>query len=128
MSIDGRGNWRGAPAVWTLAYGQSFEQGASTGGVLFEAAWYRWATGHAYTRIEISGKQILPEHADTDGVHTDPVSKIGAVTIGYEHPLRANRLGRLAIGGDVTVHAVPFELKESYGVPVSIHVGIRYRR
>jgi hypothetical protein len=77
------------------------------------------------TRISVA-KDILDVGFHPRGVfHRHRQSQVGALTAGYVRDLLRTR--SFGVGADVTVYAVPANLKESYGSPTSFHVFVRYR-
>ena len=77
-----------------------------------------------FLRAELVDKDILEAGGyDPPGfVHPHPLSRVGALTLGYEHRLGAWTHYTLGLGGDVTAHRTPPNLLENYGHPVSLHV------
>ena len=129
-SLGHTGNWLSRPLTWLVAVGRQADVLDRSAGFLVEGTWQAAATSLVYLRGEIAGKNILTagglhppgfEHAHT-------LSTIGALTVGVERSLAVTRAGHFALGGDVTIHAVPAALVDSYGHPVSMHIGLRYRR
>jgi hypothetical protein len=114
-----------AAFVWGLNYhpelsGDSVREFAW----LAEAAWRVRPKDLIYTRAELVDKDILEAGGyDPPGfVHPHPISRVGALTLGYQRELARGRAGRLGLGGDVVVHRTPRNLLEHYGHPVSMHV------
>ena len=56
-----------------------------------------------------------------------PLSRVGAVTLGYLYDVLSSRVGRIGFGGDVTVYHVPQNLRDDYGSPASFHIFLPYR-
>lgn len=129
-SLERTTTWLGRPLTWLLAVGRHADPLDRSAGFLVEGTWQTAARSLVYARGEIAGKNILtagglhPPGAE----HEHTISTIGALTVGVERSLAVTRAGHFAIGGDVTVHAVPAALLDSYGHPVSMHIGLRYRR
>lgn len=79
----------------------------------------------AYLRAEIVETHILEAGAlHPPGLqHPHVLSTVKALTIGYQHRLLTSRTaGALYAGADVTAHATPDNLRDSYGEAVSIHL------
>jgi hypothetical protein len=112
----------------TVAAGRNHEFYGNNDALLVEAAWQRSA--HAvHVRVESAEKNILT----AGGLHppgfTHPhiTSRVGAATAGYAHTLARTRAGRFNAGGDATMHAVPRNLRDSYGTrPYSVHVYLHW--
>jgi hypothetical protein len=112
--------------AWLAAFGQNREVFGNLEAYLFEAT-KRIHRQAFYTRIESVAKDILDAGFHPIGVaHTHRQSQIGALTLGYSRDVAAPSFGRFAIGGDVTGYLVPENLEESYGLPWSFHVFLRY--
>ncbi|HEV3216209.1 MAG TPA: hypothetical protein VGZ27_10825 [Vicinamibacterales bacterium] len=83
---------------------------------------------HLYSRAELVTKDILNAGSDPVGfIDFHPLSRVGALTVGYTRDLNGSNRNRFGLGGDVTMYYVPPNLKKNYGGPVSMHVFVRYR-
>jgi hypothetical protein len=121
-----RGNDRRSLA-WMAAFGQNREIHGNLEAYLFEAT-LRTSENHAfYTRLESVAKDILDVGFHPAGFHRHRQSQVGAFTVGYVRDLARTRFDRLGLGVDVTAYAVPANLEDAYGSPVSVHVFFRYR-
>jgi hypothetical protein len=81
-----------------------------------------------YARAESVAKDILDVGFHPRGVfHRHRQSQVSAFTLGYVHDVRRTPAGLFGIGTDLTAYAVPSNLKESYGSPLSFHIFLRYR-
>ena len=110
------------------AWGQNREVHGNLDAYLFEAT-YRPRLRHAaYTRAELVTKDILNPGRHVPGItHFHPLSRVGALTLGYVYDLIASPKGLVGIGGDITGYLVDENLQDNYGAPVSFHVFVRYR-
>ena len=111
------------------AWGQNRETHGVLDAYLVEAT--RWLTPRdaAYSRAELVVKDLLsPGGRHPQGfAHFHPLSRVGALTVGYVREIVNTRGGRWGAGGDITVHYVPPELKLNYGSPASLHLFLRIR-
>lgn len=121
--------YRGATAAVTVAVGvnhlpQLGARSVNEGALLVDAAWRVRPHDLVFLRAELVDKDILEAGGyDPPGfVHPHPLSRVGALTLGYEHRLGAWTHYTLGLGGDVTAHRTPPNLLENYGHPVSLHV------
>ena len=81
-----------------------------------------------YTRVESVAKDILDNGFHPRGVfHRHRQSQVGALTAGYVRDVLSMHAGTFGVGADITGYAVPANLKDSYGSPLSFHVFLRYR-
>jgi hypothetical protein len=130
-SVDFTGEWRGRPIAWLVAWGRNHERGVgvTSPAWLVEGAWHRSPIDLVFARVEIVDQDILTAGGyDPPGfVHPHELSRVGAVTVGYERNLAATRAGQFFVGADVTGYRTPSNLIESYGHPVSLHVFLQYR-
>lgn len=117
-----------------VAWGRNIEPSLGATGTradawLGEATWTPSPRDLFYTRAELVEKDILTLGGyDPPGfVHPHVLSRIGALTMGYERRLAAGRAGHLGAGGDITGYRVPRNLDDNYGQPWSAHVFLRYR-
>lgn len=111
----------------TVAFGQNREIHGNLEAYLLEAELAAWRGDVFYTRLESVAKDILDVGFHPRGVfHRHRQSQVGALTLGYAHRLARTRAGEFSLGGDVTTFAVPQNLDESYGQPVSVHAFVRY--
>ena len=112
----------------TVAAGRNQEFYGNKDAWLMEGAWQRSA--HAlHLRVESAEKNILT----AGGLHppgfTHPhiTSRVGAATLGYAHTIARARAGRFSLGADATMHAVPRNLRDSYGArPFSAHAYLHW--
>jgi hypothetical protein len=112
-----------------VAWGQNRETHGVLDAYLFETTAHLTGRDVAYTRAELVAKDILGSGSrHLPGFdHFHPLSRVGALTLGYLREVRVAREGRWGVGGDVTVHYVPPNLEFNYGSPASYHVFLRYR-
>lgn len=130
-SVTYTGALRRQPLAVTLACGVARESaiGVTAPACLAEGAW-RWAPrDEVYGRLEILRKDILTQGGyDPPGFeHLHVLSRIGALTAGYEREILKARAGRFGLGADVTFYLRDRNLAGSYGHPVSAHAFLRYR-
>jgi hypothetical protein len=58
-------------------------------------------------------------------IHISP--RGGAATLGYARTIARRRAGRFSLGADATMHAVPRNLRDSYGArPFSVHAYLHW--
>ncbi|HWW83193.1 MAG TPA: hypothetical protein VNZ26_06300 [Vicinamibacterales bacterium] len=119
----------GRQAAWTLSWGENREIHGNLDGYLFEGTIAATSRGSVYGRAELVEKDLLNLGGpDPSGfIEFHPISRIGAITIGYLHDVSRTRWGRVGIGGDLTTYRVPANLADSYGSPHSFHLFIRWR-
>ncbi len=130
-SVSYTGAIRTRPLAVTLACGVARESaiGVAAPACLAEGAW-RWALhDEVYGRLEILSKDILTQGGyDPPGFeHPHVLSRVAALTVGYERQMLQTRAGRFGLGADVTLHLRDRNLDDSYGHPVSAHMFLRYR-
>lgn len=114
--------------AWVLAFGQNREIHGNLEAYLFEASWRAWSRDTFYTRIESVAKDILDVgFHPVNTFHPHRQSQVGAATVGYLRDVFRLRAGEIGLGADVTGYAVPSNLRESYGAPVSFHAFVRFR-
>jgi hypothetical protein len=114
--------------AWTAAFGQNREIHGNLEAYLLEATWRTSARNAFYARAESVAKDILDVgFHPVNTFHPHRQSQIGALTLGYVRDLASMQFGRFGIGADITGYAVPENLHESYGSPVSFHAFLRYR-
>jgi hypothetical protein len=114
--------------AWTAAFGQNREIHGNLEAYLFEAVLRTRAKNAFYTRLESVAKDILDVgFHPVNTFHPHRQSQVGAFTLGYVRDVVQAKIGRFGIGGDMTAYAVPANLKEPYGAPLSFHVFLRYR-
>lgn len=114
--------------AWMAGFGQKREIHGNLEAYLFEASLRATSSDAFYARVESVAKDILDAGFHPRGVfHRHRQSQVGALTAGYVRDLLRTRAGSFGAGADVTVYAVPANLKESYGSPASFHVFVRYR-
>lgn len=111
-----------------LAWGQNRKIYGPQDAYLFEATARITGRDTGYTRAELVNKDMSATGQHPPGAaHLHPLSRVGALTLGYVRDLRVAEEGRWGVGGDVTVYRVPRNLLESYGSPASFHLFLRYR-
>ena len=86
----------------------------------------------AYSRAEFVKKEILGVHVYTPdmGVHQQFLSDVNALTFGIVHDFPwfgFARVGRVGIGGDITVYGMSADLQLGYGGSRSYHTFLRWR-
>ncbi len=115
--------------AWLAAFGQNREIHGNLEAYLFEATMWPSQMNSVYTRVESVAKDILDVgfHPRGGVFHRHRQSQVGAFTIGYIRDVLTMQAGTFGAGADITSYAVPANLKESYGSPLSFHVFIRYR-
>lgn len=114
--------------AWLAAFGQNREIHGNLEAYLFEATIHANARTTFYTRVESVAKSILDAGFHPPGTfHRHRQSQVGALTVGYVRDVLRTRAGGFGAGADVTGYAVPANLKEPYGSPVSFHLFLRYR-
>ncbi len=127
VEYNGATSWK--PFSFTFAVGMN--QHPSLGGdglneyaLLVDAAWRVRPRDLVYTRAELVDKDFLEAGGyDPAGfAHAHPLSRVGALTVGYQRRLTAWGRQTLGLGGDVTVYRTPANLLASYGHPFSAHV------
>lgn len=123
-SIEHTGPVAGRAASLTVAFGENREAFSTEDALLTEFALGLSERATGYLRGEMVEKHIL----EAGGLH--PVglqhphilSKVWALTGGYQHALLTTAGHRFLIGGDITGHVVPQNLREAYGRPTSMHL------
>ena len=114
--------------AWLAAFGQNREIHGNLEAYLFEATIRPSPMSSFYTRVESVAKDILDNGFHPRGTfHRHRQSQVGALTLGYVRDMLTMQAGTFGAGADVTGYAVPANLKESYGSPLSFHVFLRYR-
>jgi len=114
--------------AWTAAFGQKREIHGNLEAYLLEGRMQLRPRDAIYVRAESVAKDILDAGYHPPGIfHRHRQSQVGALTIGYVRDFWMVNETRLGIGGDVTGYAVPANLRDAYGTPVSFHVFLRYR-
>lgn len=91
---------------------------------LADIAWRVRPRDLVYLRGEIADKDILEAGGyDPPGFdHAHPISRVGALTLGYQRRIANFSHGNLGLGGDLTVYRTPANLQLFYGRPLSFHV------
>ena len=111
--------------AWTAAFGQNRDVFGNLEAYLLEGT-RRVHANVIYARAEYVYKDILDAGFHPIGTkHVHRQSPVGALTLGYTRDVLMRAWGHVGIGGDVTGYAVPANLEESYGSPVSFHVFMR---
>ncbi len=125
------GSWHGRPLEALVAVGVNREVhlDITSPAFLVEATWSVTARDKTYARTELVDQDILTAGGyDPPGfLHPHVLSRVGALTAGYERQLFHGRLGHVGAGADATVYLTPPNLIESYGHPFSAHFFLRYR-
>jgi hypothetical protein len=75
-------------------------------------------------RAELVDKDILEAggYDPPEFSHAHPLSRVGALTLGYQRRFAEFAHGNLGIGADATVYRTPANLLTPYGHPVSFHL------
>jgi hypothetical protein len=130
-SVSYAGRFRGRPLDGLVAFGLNREAHlqVTSPAWLVEGAWRASDRDTWLSRAELVDQDILTigGYDPPDFVHPHILSRVGALTVGYDRAIWTLRTGRVAIGGDATIYATPANLAESYGHPFSAHVFLRYR-
>ena len=119
----------------TGAYGQVLEYSANrplSRGGLVEWDLRATSTLTTYGRAELVKKEVIGLHVHTPDMPVHPLylSEVGALTIGAVKDLQMlglDRLGRIGIGGDVTLYDMSVDLEPIFGGSKSFHVFVRWR-
>ena len=130
-SVSFTGDWRARPLAFTLAAGVTRESAFKvTSWVgLAEAAWRIAPRDRVYTRGELLKKNILTQggYHPPGFTHDHVLSRVGALTIGYEREIARTRAGNFGLGADATTYYRDPNLDDNYGHPFSAHLFLRYR-
>jgi hypothetical protein len=91
---------------------------------LVDVAWRMRPNDLVYLRAELVDKDILEAGGyDPPGFdHEHPLSRVGALTLGYQRRIANFSRGNMGLGSDITVYRTPSNLKPFYGRPISFHV------
>ena len=122
------GNWAS-----TILWGRtrSLEDNSLFNSYLFESTMRFHTRNYAWTRIENaerSSELILGENPLPRGFQEQPIGRVQAYTVGYDHDLDLVPHLASAIGAQVTTYGVPDRLKPIYGQhPAGIAVFVRLR-
>jgi hypothetical protein len=119
------------PFAATAAWGENREFTPFRGVAdAFLLEWDLEATGALalYGRTEVLKKEIfgLGFHPKGFG-HPHIFSDIDALTLGAVHDLPFARMGRLGLGGDITVYTMSPDMEPTFGGSRSFHVFLRWR-
>jgi hypothetical protein len=121
----------GRPLEWLVAVGVTRELALALTmpAWLAEATWQVSPRDVWYGRAEWLVKDILtPGGYDPPGFdHPHELSRIGALTVGYERRVAESRAGSSGVGADATVFARDANLAPNYGRPFAAHFFVRYR-
>jgi hypothetical protein len=119
-----------SPWTWTAAVGRNGREDHVEWGGLVEAVRMLSPRWRAYGRAELVDRFVLVDfdHAIRTGEERHLRSRVGALTVGLDRVLWRSGAGQIAMGGDLSVHHTPANLRDSYGRPVSVHVFIRATR
>ena len=117
----------GRRTAWLAAWGRNDRTDHTETGWLLEGRRDVTARDTVYGRTEIVDRFILVDFdfARDTGLERHRPSSVAALTLGYERSLANLKRTRLAMGGDVTLHHVSRNLRDSYGRPVSWHIFLR---
>lgn len=133
LEYAGASDWR--PLSFTVAAGlnhlpQLNGQSVKEYAALVDVAWRVRARDLLYLRAEIADKDILEAggYDPPDFAHPHPLSRVGALTLGYQRRIAGWGRQTLGLGGDVTVYRTPANLLDSYGHPLSMHVLLILKR
>jgi hypothetical protein len=91
---------------------------------LTDIAWRARPSDVLYLRAELVDKDILEAggYDPPEFAHAHPLSRVGALTLGYQRRVAQFAHGNLGVGGDATVYRTPPNLRFAYGRPLSVHV------
>lgn len=91
---------------------------------LADVAWRLRSRDLVYLRAELADKDILEAggYDPPEFSHAHPISRVGALTLGYQRRFAEFTRGNLGLGADITVYRTPANLKPFYGRPLSVHV------
>lgn len=128
-SLEHEGEVGGRALALTFAWGQNREVFAVENGWLTEATLQILNRGTGYLRGELVDKHILGAGgAHPPGQqHPHIISRVGALTVGYQYQLWRDATNAIAVGADLTGYHVPRELDDAYGQPLSAHVYARWQ-
>ena len=128
-SVEHGGVIAGRALGLTIAWGQNREPFAVENGWLSEATLQLWPRATAYLRGEIADKHIIGAGgAHPPGQqHPHIISRVGALTVGYQHQLWRDATHAISVGTDITGYRVPAELDDAYGRPLSAHIYVRWQ-
>jgi hypothetical protein len=130
-SIAYSGEFRGRRLDGLLAFGVNREPhlDVTAPAWLAEGAWHVTAKDRAYARAELVDQDILTigGYDPPDFFHPHFLSRIGALTAGYERHVKRAPAGHFGVGGDATIYYTPANLLDGYGHPFSAHIYLRYR-
>jgi hypothetical protein len=132
-SIGFTGSIASRPLAATAAWGQTREDAPSH--PISDAYLIEWdlrvsRSFSTYGRTEFVNKDIFPHVHDRRFPEPHFFNDVGAATFGVVQDLpflRSSGLGRLGIGGDVTLYSIPANLQLLYGGSKSFHVFLRWR-
>jgi hypothetical protein len=122
------GNWAS-----TLLWGRtrSLEDGSIFNSYLLESAFCFYARNYVWTRIENverSNELVLGENPLPSGFREEPVGRVQAYSVGYDHDFRLVPHVASAIGAQFTVYGVADALKPIYGShPMGVVLFVRLR-
>jgi hypothetical protein len=91
---------------------------------LTDIAWRVRPADLVYVRGELVDKDILEAggYDPPEFAHAHPLSRVAALTLGYQRRFAEYSHGNVGLGADVTVYRTPANLLTPYGHPVSFHV------
>ena len=130
-SVGYSGTWRSRPLDALVAFGGNRETQLHvvSPAWLAEATWRVTRRDLTYARAELVDQDVLTLGGyDPAGfAHPHVLSRIGALTAGYERQIAHSAAGHVGLGADATVYRTPENLLENYGHPFSMHFFLRYR-
>lgn len=116
------------PLKFTAVFGMNHHPNLSGSDVkefawLTDVAWRVRPADLVYLRGEIVDKDILEAggYDPPEFAHSHPLSRVGALTLGYQRRFAEYSHGNIGLGADVTVYRTPANLLTPYGHPVSFH-------
>lgn len=120
----------GATKAWTIAVGRNGRASHDEWGALVEWTVPVGVGWRTYGRAEIIDRFILVDFdtAARTGIERHFRSRVGALLIGADRRLHAARGWEIRLGGDLTLHHTPANLRDSYGTPLSAHLFVRLIR
>ena len=117
------------PVKFTVLFGMNHHPNLNGAGVkeyawLTDVAWRVRESDLVYLRAELVDKDILEAggYDPPEFAHAHPLSRVGALTLGYQRRFAELSHGNLGLGGDATVYRTPANLRPAYGRPLSFHV------
>ena len=122
------GNWANT-VLWGRT--RSLQNSTVLNSYLVESTLRFHKSNYAWTRIENaerSNELILGENPLPPGFQEQPIGRVQAYTLGYDHDVNLIRHLSSAIGAQVTTYGVPDSLKPIYGShPLGVALFVRVR-